>query len=245
MGMGEEKSGLRLAILTTDTLHHARFVQAMIETYPMTRVFEEKRPISARFETAHPFEIDRSQHERDTWFDGEDRFLSDFGPVETFSDINDPVCVKHLTEFKPDAIIVFGTGKISEDIINIRPDRIVNLHGANPEQYVGIDTHLWAIYHRDFEGLVTTLHRVESVMDRGGVVLSADIPITKDMKMYQVRQANTEVCIQLALSALDLLEKFDQFISRPQTMKGRRYSFMPAVLKDDCQRYFETYTASL
>jgi len=243
--MAEEKSKLRVAILTTETLHHAHFVQAVTEVYPETRVYEEKRPISARFETAHPFEIDREQHERDTWFGGEDRSIADYAPVETYSDINDPVCIENLKAFKPDAIIVFGTGKIGEELINIRPDRIVNLHGANPEQYVGIDTHLWAIYHRDFEGLVTTLHRVESVMDRGGVVLSADIPIVKDMKMYQVRQANTEVCIQLALSALDLLEKFNQFISRPQTMKGRRYSFMPAVLKDDCQRYFETYTASL
>ncbi len=243
--MGDEKSGLRVAVLTTETLHHAHFVRAVVDVYPMTRVFEEKRPISARFETAHPFEDDRAAHERDTWFDGKERTLNEFAPVETYSDINDPVCIQHLAEFKPDAIIVFGTGKISEELINIRPDRIVNLHGANPEHYVGIDTHLWAIYHRDFEGLVTTLHRVESIMDRGGVVLSADIPIRPGMKMYELRQANTEVCIQLVLSALDLLEKFDQFISRPQTMKGRRYSFMPAVLKDDCQRYFETYTASL
>jgi len=243
--MGEDKSRLKVGILTTETLHHARFVQAVTEAYPLTRVYEEKRPISARFETAHPFEDSRADHERNTWFNGEDRSISDFAPVETYADINDPVCIKNLTEFEPDAIVVFGTGKISEDLINIRPDRIVNVHGANPEQYVGIDTHLWAIYHRDFEGLVTTLHRVESMMDRGGVVLSADIPITANMKLHQLRQANTEVCIQLVLSALDLLEKFDQFISRPQTMKGRRYSFMPAVLKDDCQRYFETYTASL
>lgn len=243
--MGDEVSELRVALLTTDTLHHARFVQAVTEVYPKTRVYEEKRPISARFETAHPFEDDRAAHEQQTWFDGETRTISDFAPVETYVDINDPVCIKNLREFAPDAIVVFGTGKIGDDLINIRPDRIVNVHGANPEQYVGIDTHLWAIYHRDFEGLVTTLHRVESMMDRGGVVLSADIPITPNMKLHELRQANTEVCIQLVLSALDLLEKFDQFISRPQTMKGRRYSFMPAVLKDDCKRYFETYTASL
>ena len=236
---------MRVAILTTETLHHAYFVREVQKFFGPVIVIEEKRPISAEFETRHPFEDEGDQGERDTWFDGKDATLADFAEVHTFSSVNDPDSIQKIREFGPDAIVVFGTGKLSEDLIEIQPERIINLHGANPEDYGGIDTHLWAIYHRDYEGLITTLHRVESNTDRGGVVLSAQIPLHSGMKLADLRRANTEVCVQLAVSGLNMLQNFGQFISRPQNRTGRRYSFMPKVLKEICKTRFEEYTGMM
>lgn len=243
--MVTEKEKLRLAILTTETLHHAYFVREISRHYEPVLVIEEKRPISATFDTHHPYEDDRDQVERDAWFDGKEGKLADFAEVKTYSSVNDPEALQTIREFGPDAIVVFGTGRLSEQLIEIQPERIINLHGANPEEYSGIDTHLWAIYHRDYEGLVTTLHRVESNTDRGGVVLSAQIPLKSGMKLSELRKANTEVCVDLVLNGLHMLDRFGQFISRPQNRTGRLYSFMPTVLKEVCRQRFEDYTGML
>lgn len=243
--MADELKPLRIAILTTQTPHHAYLVREVAARYAPVKVFEERRGISARFETHHAFEDERLTYEREVWFGGKDVPISDFAETETFEDVNDPDCIGSLRAFGPDAIVVFGTGRLSDDLISVLPDRIIDLHGANPEEYSGLDTHLWAIYHRDFDSLVSTLHKVASPVDRGGVVLKAAIPLTRDMKLSHLRRANTEVGTRLVLSGLEMLQEFGQFIARPQNRRGRRYSHMPAVLKADCVEKFERYTATL
>lgn len=236
---------LRIAVLTTDTPHHVRFVQAIAERFDLVRVFEERRETSATFETHHPFEDDRDRYERDQWFAGQDRKLADFADVETHEDLNEESATASMKALAPDALVVFGTGKLKEPIINLMPERIVNLHGADPEHYRGLDTHLWAIYHGDFRNLVTTLHKVTAELDRGGVVMKMPLHLHRGMELYQLRKTNTDVCIDIATQGLEMLADHGQFISQPQLYVGRYYSFMPAVLKDRCVRKFREYTASL
>lgn len=47
---------MRLVILTTDTLHHARFVEVMAQYYPIERVLLETTSVLPPYETGHPFE---------------------------------------------------------------------------------------------------------------------------------------------------------------------------------------------
>lgn len=236
---------LRVGILTTETPHHVRFAQAIAEHHDVVRVFEERREISADFETHHPFEDERAVFERESWFDGACPGLRDVAEVETHRDLNDPKAVASMKAAGLDVLLVFGTGRLNQTVIDVAPDRIVNLHGADPEKYRGLDTHLWAVYHGDFRGLVTTLHRVAPELDRGGVVMRMPIPIHRGMKLHQLRKANTDVCIDISLQGLEMLANYGQFISQPQLYIGRYYSFMPAVLKPRCVRQFEAFTAAL
>jgi len=241
----EGRATPRVGILTTQTPHHARFVERLAERFEVVKVFEERREISAEFETHHPFEDDRDAYECAEWFDGRTPSLSDFATVETYRDLNEPEAVESMRRADLDALVVFGTGRLGPEVIDVAPERIVNLHGADPEKYRGLDTHLWAVYHRDFRGLVTTLHRVRAELDRGGVVMKMPIPIGRGMELHQLRKANTEVCIEITGQALDMLRDYGQFISQPQLYIGRYYSFMPAVLKTRCVRQFREFTASL
>ena len=56
---------------------------------------------------------------------------------------------------------------------------------------------------------------------------------------------NTEICVQLALSAINMVACMGDVIARPQRAEGRYYSSMPTVLKDLCKKRFESYTARL
>ncbi len=240
-----EQKALRVGILTTETPHHVRFIQALSERWNIVRVFEEKRAVSATFETRHAVEEQGEAYEIQEWFGGKPTFLRDVADVVTFQDLNQPDAMAAMRDAACDVHIAFGTGKLNQELIDITPERIVNLHGADPEHYRGLDTHLWAVYHRDFRGLVTTLHKVSPNLDRGGVIMKKPVPLFRDMQLHQLRKANTEICIDLTNRGLEMVATYDQFISQPQLYIGRHYSFMPSVLKDRCVKQFAEYTATL
>lgn len=240
-----EKQNLRIGILTTNTLHHVRFVQQLKLRWNIVRVFEEDRQPSATFEIHHPFEDERERYEQECWFDGKPASLRDVAEVSRFCDLNEPAAIEAMRAADCNVLVVFGTGRLDADVVRLAEDRIVTLHGADPEHYRGLDTHLWAIYHRDFRNLVTTLHKVGIGKDRGGVVMKKPLPIERGMQLYQMRKVNTEVCIDITNAGLEMMANYGQFISQPQLYIGRHYSFMPAVLKDRCVQNFAAFTATL
>jgi len=83
------------------------------------------------------------------------------------------------------------------------------------------------------------------VQDQGGVVMKMPVPVHADMKFHELRKAYCDVCIDMVLPALNMLENFGQFISQPQRYIGRHYSFMPAVLKDRCIQKFYSHIVTL
>lgn len=121
-------------------MHHAYFVREVAKAFPVARALGETDAARAPFETAHPFEAEGDAFEREVWFDGREARVGDFAPTETVPSMNDGAAVAALTELAPDAVIVFGTGRLKPPVISIAADRIFNLHGGDPEAYLGAST---------------------------------------------------------------------------------------------------------
>lgn len=236
---------MKLAILTTETFHHAHFVRAVTGRFPVARVFCESAVLKPSFETAHPFETTRDEDECRVWFGGSPAQLADFAPVEYVGSLNDLGAVGSMRALAPEVVMVFGTGRLVPAVLAVQPRLMFNFHGGDPEQYRGLDTHLWAIYHRDFAGLVSTLHRVTPELDNGDIVLQARVPLRRGMALYELRRANTETCVELAIKTLSTLETRGDPTGRTQRSRGRYYSFMPTPLKELCRKRFAAHTAAL
>lgn len=236
---------MRIVIITTETLHHAYFLREIAAQFDVERVLIETASLKPPFETAHPFEELREDYEREEIFGGSDALVSDYAECVYFENCNQPDAVKFLQDSAPDAIVVFGAGRIRSDVINVCPDAIVNLHGGDPERYRGLDSHLWAAYHNDFNGFVTSLHRLNAELDDGDIILKGDIKLFANMKIHQLRKANTDVCIDISLAALKQFYSYGAFEGFPQKKKGRYYSFMPAPLKEIAARNFNRRMESI
>lgn len=234
---------MRVALLTTDTTHHAYFAWKFAEQRPLTAIVVETRAPTARFPTGHPFERLRDAYEREVLLAGFDGALGDIAPVTEVESANDSET--SLRRLGVDVVLVFGTGKLLPRIIDAPGVACLNLHGGNPEEYRGLDTHLWAIYHNDFDNLVTTLHWVDEALDTGDLVASERLELHRGMEIHTLRSANAEVCVRLCLDALDGYERDGVFPAREQQRRGRYYSFMPAVLKDVCVTNFRRHVALL
>lgn len=236
---------MKLGIFTTDTLHHAYFVRRLIESFADTVVFQETRQLSAQFSTAHAFEAKRDAYEREQWFNGDSVTLADVCNPHRYETLNAPEAMPDIHAAGLDAALVFGTGKLSKALIKPLANKIINLHGGDPETYRGLDTHLWAIYHNDFAELITTLHTLTERLDDGRIISALPVTVQPNMELHHLRRQNTETCLRLSVEALTNFALTGAFISRPQRTQGRYYSFMPSDLKDICVRNFHNHTKKL
>lgn len=221
------------------------FVQALQSTVPVTRVFVETGELTSPFETFHPFEQESKNYEKHAWFEGPPPSFPDIAAAEEFPSLNQPEAVRAMTAIRPDIMLVFGTRKLSTAVINVCPTAAFNIHTGNPEQYRGLDAHMWTIYHRDFDALSVTMQCLATELDRGDILAMKKVTITPGMRLFQLRAASTQIAIELSRELVTKFQSRQALKSRPLQTVGRYYSFMPSVLKELCVRRFEKFTAQL
>jgi len=237
---------MKLVIFTTQTPHHTYFVNELNKVYKINTVVLETEGARAPFNTTAKFEKKIVNYEINEWFAGNNVQISDIVKTYSTPDINSTTTIDKLKQLSPDLTIVFGARKLSRSLIEVCGyGRIINLHGGNPEKYRGLDSLYWSIYHNDFSELVTTLHQINTELDDGDIIRISKIPIIKEMELYELRRFNTELCVKMVISALTDFLRFGHFISKPQSEKGRYYSFMPSCLKEICCKKFKKFTEKL
>ena len=241
--LGSEK--MRITVLTTGAVRRRYFVKELGNRFPIERVLIETQDPPAPIPIDHPSDEARKARERNYWYNGTPPPFSDIAETQSYESLNNPNALNALREIKPDVLLVYGTGKLSNDILNICPNTCLNFHNGDPERYRGLDCHIWPMYHRDFDALQMTLHKIEPSLDTGDIVDRKPVPLYEDMPLADLRRTACELTVEMAIAALDFFEKTGKFKATAQRRKGRYYSYMPAVLKDICIRNFEHHTASL
>ncbi len=236
---------MRIAILTTGAVRRRFFVENLQREFDVARVFIETRDPPPPVPTDHPIDDARKSRERDYWYDGAPPAFKDIADTQVFESLNDSAAISAVGAIEPDVTLVYGTGLLGKAILGQCGDACLNFHNGDPEEYRGLDCHLWPLYHRDFAALKMTLHGVEPTLDTGAIVSRRPLPLSKDMPLSDLRRVATELTVEMAISALHEYAEKGAFSSTPQRQLGRYYSYMPAVLKDICVRNFERHTAAL
>ncbi len=194
----------------------------------------EKNKVAPSFKTKVTFESYREKFEKNKWFkNSKPKFLP-----QTYSthDINSSKVINLLKKKKTKYILIFGTKKLNLKNYKKFRNKIFNFHGGNPEKYRGLDSHYWAIYHRDFNSVETCMHLAAHKLDTGKILYREKIKINHNTKIYELRSMNTEVCLKQALKFLSNLKEKIKLRFKKQEKEGRYYSFMPAVLKNELQK---------
>ncbi len=236
---------MRLIILTTGSVRRRYFAQALHDAVPVTRVFVETGELTPPFETTHPFEAKSKEYEKNAWFKGHPPTFTDIAATEYFPSLNQTDAVRAMTAIQPDIMIVFGTRKLSTAVIDACPAGVFNVHTGDPEQYRGLDAHLWTIYHRDFAALSVAVQSMSTDLDRGDILAMKKVAIEPGMRLFQLRAASTQAAVELSRQAVNNFQSPGGLETRPLRTVGRYYSFMPSVLKELCVKRFERFTSQL
>ena len=236
---------MKISILTTETIHHAFFIKSLSDYGFNINVYLEKK-INQKFpfSTFHDYEDRRDDYEIKRWFKGMPPIFDNYANCKRFESLNSKEAIKSISKETSEISIVFGTGLIRENFINSYKGIILNLHGGDPELYRGLDSHLWAIYHKDFDSLITTLHKLDDKLDNGEIISKGKLSIDKNSSLESLRAENTELCVHLAKNVINMYKDFNIIISSRQRQIGRYYSAMPTELKSICLKNFAKYIST-
>lgn len=233
---------MRTLLLTTDTSHHRYFAGRVADIVPWAHiVVETASPPDPPYPVAHALDRLTVEYEEGIWPADLRPGFEALAPVGRRPAADCPQVARIVADVAPDLIVIFGTRIIRSSAILTGAPHVLNLHGGDPEHYRGLDTLLWAIWHRDFDRLCTTLHVAAPRVDTGAVVGSEPIALRPGMPLHALRAENTDCTIRLALAALRSFQRTGTVASRPLRQIGRFYSAMPAVLKQATIDRFEAH----
>jgi methionyl-tRNA formyltransferase len=232
---------LRVLVLTTETTHHAHFVNELITAGHSVAVLNEC--ITPAGDTLNArFLEQRDAYEASRWFGDGVPFLADLCPTSDVPGINTSQGLMALSQEHADVALSFGTGWIRGEALGFLPFERWNLHGGDPQKYRGLDSHLWALYHRESDALVTTLHTLDPDLDRGDIIAGSALDLREAPELHMLRAANTELAVSLVLGSLAHLDAVGRVPRMPQAGVGRYYSKLPSALLETCATRYATLT---
>ena len=234
---------MNLVVLTTDTPCHAQFVRHIAAAFKIKHVFCERERPPTPWWAEHDVDRVRDQYEVERFqYEVPFNAISWNAPSQWIPDCNTYVGL--IKAEKPDVVVVYGTGKLSPEVVATCP-QMFNLHGGDAERYRGLDSALWAVYWGDFDAIAVTLHRVEPTLDTGEIVGVRKLLLRKGMRAHELRAEAALVCNAMVGNLLARLAEGKAITSTPQIPSGRYFSFMPACLKSHVERKFQEYADGL
>jgi|TARA_B100001971_G_scaffold195699_1_gene202768 methionyl-tRNA formyltransferase len=234
----------KIIVVSSDTPHHRYFINFLLKQgIHLTGCFFENNPVLPGFATGPLFEEEEKEFEETHFFVEMNKDLPT-SLISQVSTVNSPQSLETLKELRPDLGIVFGTGKINLNIINLFKSGLINVHRGISQEYRGLDSDLWAIYHSDYDNLGVTIHKVDPTLDTGDIVYQEKLELRKGMEIHQIRYYTTLIATHLVIKAVsDYLNHRMDF--RPQEKRGRYYSFMPLKLKKIARLKFNKYCSDI
>lgn len=219
-----------IVVLSTDTPHHRYFINSLEQAgIPLASYLFETKPLSPPFAVGPLFEYQEHTYELTEFFKNISPTLND-EKVHFCDYVGQSSAMELLERWKPDLGVVFGTGKLSRDVIGMFRDGLINVHRGMTQSYRGLDSDLWAIYHGDYESLGVTIHRVDEALDTGNLISQERMRLLPGMRVWHIRYYTTIIATRLVCQALkDYLTR--TLSDRRQVTHGRYYSFMPLELK--------------
>lgn len=235
----------KIVVLSTDTSHHRYFLNSIMKQgVSIAGCLFETIHVKPSFATGPLFEIEEHSFEVEHFFkEISSELPSDLLTFEVGS-VNSAESAEIMRNLNPDFGVVFGAGKISKDVIHMFPDGLINVHRGIAEEYRGLDSDLWAIYHHDYGNIGVTIHKVEGLLDTGDVVSQKRMELKVGMKTCQIRYYTSLIATDLVIHALkDYLS--GALRQKPQEKNGRYYSFMPLELKKIVNKRFNDHCKKL
>jgi len=232
---------LKVLILTTKTNHHLYFLhQLSLDSRLDILTIFEKKTNKFNFKTKHLLDNLRNSYESSILLKKKIKYSLLKQKKEVW-DVNSKTSINLIKKFDPEIIISYGIGKIKVKFLNNFQKKTFNLHGGDPEYYRGLDSFLWAIYHKDFKNFYVTLHEVNETFDSGSVIYKKKLTFNRKTNIYNLRLISTVTCLLLSKRIIKQFLSHKKYKVKSQNKKGRYYSAMPSVLKQNCINNFSNY----
>jgi folate-dependent phosphoribosylglycinamide formyltransferase PurN len=155
---------------------------------------------------------------------------------------NTPDTKKVLRKISPDILILGQAGILREETLRIPAIGAINAHPGILPFYRGIDTHLWAIYNRDFNRIGSTVHWVDSGVDTGNIIKKREYNFFGNETISMLETKLYDLAINLLMETLVSFQNRDiPGGERQQVDQGKQFFKMPLHLVNSAKRNLKRY----
>ncbi|MCH2162353.1 MAG: formyl transferase [Phycisphaerales bacterium] len=201
-------NGPSVALLTRDGVEHRFVARQLAEEFPAIRLIVEtgarsstgnsmrrawKRGIPAFVE-----KIGRTLH-HGLVRDGRARHqslvshLGDPGQAQGIYDqavrvgnVNDSDAIRQLQEWKPDLLLVYGTGLVKGGVFDAVDCPILNMHTGLSPYYRGVACHVWPVAEDRLDRVGFTIHDCVPALDAGGILSTGVVTLEPGDTIHDV-----------------------------------------------------------
>ena len=126
-------------------------------------------------------------------------------PVYQPESLRDPAVAEHLRTFPADLYVVVAFRILPEQIIEIPPRGVINLHASLLPKYRGAAPIQWAILNGEKETGLTTFF-IEKGIDTGDIILQEKVEIFPGETAGELHDRLARLGAELVLKTVDLIE---------------------------------------
>ena len=220
----------KIIFIGTDTLHRRFFLSEISKVYDIKKIFFEEYKIIPSFDIKSKFDLDEKTFESNNFIIKGFEHLKD--KIERVQRGHDQLVKDYIKNEKIDLAIIFGAAKLKSEVIDLLKDYALNIHRGIAEEYRGLDSNLWAVYHKDFNNIGVTLHKAIDILDKGDIYMQKQLIYPNNIKVYKMRYYETILAKEMILKFLSYYNNNNNVKFMKQCKEGRYYSFMPNCLKD-------------
>ena len=138
--------------------------------------------------------------------------------------LNSQETIGFIKGINPDIIISYGVHKLSNEIINICPDKSFNIHGGLSPWFKGCITLFWPFYFLKPNWAGMTIHHLSASIDAGDIVHHSVPILEHGDKLHEVACKAVVQAGEDIVKLMQLLEKGEKLPRVKQTANGKLFT---------------------
>jgi methionyl-tRNA formyltransferase len=166
----------------------------------------------------------------------------------TAEDLNSPESAEFVSAAAPDVVLIFGSGLIKDPLLEVLPERTINLHLGLSPRYRGAATLFWPFYFMEPSHAGCTFHYITGEPDFGDVIHQVTPKLEAQDGIHDVACKAVMAAAEAAIGLLDIM--MDKGDWRRFRQKGTGKNFLAAdfrpehlrviydVFQDDIVRHY-------
>lgn len=118
------------------------------------------------------------------------------------ADANDTKCLDFLKAENPDVLLIYGTAILKAPVLSIPKVGVLNIHGGMVPKYRNVHGEFWAVAHRRFEELGTSVLVADEGIDSGDIVKQRTLGLKDPVTVAEAKVLVFEETIKLVTEVM-------------------------------------------
>jgi methionyl-tRNA formyltransferase len=220
-----------ILLIGSDTSHRRFMINKLLDMgHNITSCLFFNSTTNPKFNVDSPWSAEEKKELRDLYFKETRDDLDRVPSVHYPDSLTMSNSLVRASVMSADFVIISGADRIKGDVLRAIENNSLNVHMGIAEKYRGLDSNLWAWYHRDYKNIGVSLHKLEKSLDTSDLFQVGRVKITPRTKVWELRYHESALAVKLIGKTLNEIATQKVFLQTQKSV-GRYYSFMPFEIK--------------